>query len=52
MDETGFDYFHNNYIAEKEITVTITLAEYRALVEYRAKSEMQIEALKSKLEVI
>lgn len=35
----------NNYVAERELTVTITLAEYRDLVAFKAKHEPTQRAL-------
>lgn len=35
-----------NYVAEREITVTITLAEYRELVSFKASNEPTLRALR------
>lgn len=43
----GYDDNRLNYIGEKEITVTITLAEYRRLVEEVACKKLHIEKANS-----
>ena len=41
-------YMNNNdYVVENEITVQITLAEYRELVSFRAKHGAELSELKS-----
>lgn len=37
----------NDYVVENEITVRITLAEYRELVGFRAKYEAELSKLKN-----
>lgn len=39
----------NNYVIDKEITVEITLKEYRQLIEIKAKASNEIKNLESKL---
>ena len=41
LNEWG--YSHNDYVAQGEITVEITLREYRDLIENKAKSQYKID---------
>lgn len=43
---TGYSDSNNNYILPKEITVTITLNEYRKLVEENSKADYKLNALR------
>jgi hypothetical protein len=43
---TGYSDSHNNYVLPKEITVTITLNEYRKLVEENSKADYKLNALR------
>lgn len=38
---------NNDFVAPRELTVTITLAEYRELVNYNAKAASEYEKLRS-----
>ena len=41
-------YIHNNdFVIDDEITVRITIAEYRELVSFKAKHEAELSKLKS-----
>ena len=47
-EERGKPYMNNNdYVVENEITVQITLAEYRELVGFKAKHGAELSELKS-----
>ena len=46
----GYDDSKRNYVAPMEITVTITLQEYRDLVEKNAKSDKIASDIKEKYE--
>lgn len=47
-EERSKPYMNNNdYVVENEITVQITLAEYRELVGFRAKHGAELSELKS-----
>lgn len=47
-EERSKPYMNNNdYVVENEITVRITLAEYRELVGFKAKYEAELSKLKS-----
>lgn len=47
-EERSKPYMNNNdYVVENEITVRITLAEYRELVGFRAKHGAELSELKS-----
>ena len=46
----GYDDDRKNYVAPTEITVTITIREYRELVETNAKNDKTICELKEKYE--
>lgn len=47
-EERSKPYMNNNdYVVENEITVRITLAEYRELVGFRAKYDAELSKLKS-----
>lgn len=40
---------NNDFVAPRELTVTITLAEYRELVNYNAKASSEYEKLRDKV---
>ncbi len=44
----NYDYRAHNFIATGEITVTITLSEYRELVKSAATAETRIEKIRNK----
>ena len=47
-EEKGKPYIHSNdFVVDNEITVRITLAEYRELVGFRAKYDAELSKLKS-----
>ena len=47
-EERSKTYMNNNdYVVENEITVQITLAEYRELVGFRAKHDAELSELKN-----
>jgi len=39
----GFAWNENNFVAENELTITITLAEYRELIEAKATKRYDID---------
>lgn len=39
----------NDYLADRELTVTITLSEYRELVEFKGKYEGELSKLRTQL---
>lgn len=41
----SYDDNPKNYVAQDELLVTITLAEYRELVEFKGKNEPEMRAL-------
>lgn len=42
----NYDDNPKNYVAQDELLVTITLAEYRELVEFKGKNEPEMRALR------
>lgn len=47
---TGEEDYIERAGALEEITVTITICEYRELIQYKARAEMQLEQLTKELE--
>ena len=45
--EVGYSLDKNDFILEQELTVTITLHEYRELVDYNARAKGKIEEIQS-----